>query len=250
MTILDVSNYDLTTFDAECMKYSGVTGVIIGCQRENAADIMATRCVVAGLPILGVYAFLYFGIDTLGQTQTAIDVALRHGVGRIWLDCESTGQYDAASGPTQRQDELAACCDLVSAAGLDPGIYTGGWWWPGNMDSAAFSHFPLWHSEYPNDGHAIPDVAYGGWTKVAVHQFTSTFWCCGRNRDANYTFEEEDDMTRDEVIALLAELGVAAPDIPTVARLNEFVTEAFTDAQTRKTIKGLKKSLHPDGVQP
>ncbi|MBI5289916.1 MAG: hypothetical protein HY873_13165 [Chloroflexi bacterium] len=248
MTVLDVSNYDLTTFDAECMKSAGVTAVIIGCQDEDAADVMANRCEAAGLPIIGVYAFLYFGLDTLGQTGAAIRVALRHSVGRVWLDCESTGEYDAASGPMQRQDELAACCDAVRAAGLSPGIYTGGWWWPGNMASEAFSHLPLWHSEYPNDGHAVPEVAYGGWSKVAIHQYTSQFWCCGRNRDANYVFEE-DEMTREQLLEILEELGVAGPGIPTVKRLDEFVTAAFTAAQQTRTVRGLKKALHPDGPQ-
>lgn len=204
MTVLDVSNYDLSTFDAECMKAEGVTGVIIGCQREQAADIIANRCVVAGLPILGMYAFLYFGIDTLGQTQTAIQMALDYDVKRVWLDCESTGEHDAASGPTQRQDELARCVEAVRDAGLEPGIYTGRWWWPGYMATEAFSHLPLWHSEYTVRFAPVPEVDYGGWTKVAIHQYTSQFWCCGRNRDANYVFEE-DDMTREQVLALLKE---------------------------------------------
>lgn len=60
---------------------------------------------------------------------------------------------------------------------------------------------------------------------------------------------EENDMTRDELLEILEELGVAGPGIPTVKRLDEFVTAAFVAAQGARTIKGLRKALHPDGPQ-
>lgn len=227
MTVLDVSNYDAETFDVACLKANGVTGIILGCQRESIAHEMAAKAVAGGLPILGTYAFLYFGIDTTGQTQAAIDVATAYGVPRVWLDCESTEANDAASGPPQRVRELRACVALVNGADLKAGIYTGKWWWPGNMATDEFAYLPLWHAEYPGDGHPIPVVDYGGWTGVAMHQYTSTLALCGRDRDANHVFEEEDMedtvlrealVKREQMRHAAAKIALDAsnPDLPTV----------------------------------
>ena len=227
MTVLDVSNYDATTFDPACMKAAGVTGVIIGCQRENLAWDMCVDAKAAELPVEGVYAFLYFGLDTLGQTQAAIRIALQFQVPIVWLDCESTGEHDNASGPSQRITELTNCIEAVQRAGLDVGIYTGRWWWPSYMgNTTVFSGLPLWHSEYGvGSAPAAPVrvVDYGGWAGVAIHQYTSQFWCCGRNRDANYVFME-DDMTEDRVREIIREeLGWGqAPPETTLAGLNRW----------------------------
>lgn len=199
MSVLDLSNYDADTLDVACMKGNGVTGVILGCQRPLVARQMADALVAGGMPIIGVYAFLYLGIDSEGQTANAIAVAREYGVKRVWLDVESTGENERAGmTPSQRVAEVQNCVAMVRNADLEPGIYTGRWYWvPKMADSKAFKDLPLWHSEYPNDRHEVRTVDYGGWTNVAIHQYASDIEVCGRVRDHNYVFEEE-EMTDEE----------------------------------------------------
>ena len=208
MTVLDLSNYDADTLDVACMKAAGVTGVILGCQRALVARQMADKLQAGGLPIIGVYAFLYLGIDSTGQAGNAIDIAHEYGVRRVWLDVESTGASERAGiTPAERIAEVANCVAMLRSAELEPGIYTGRWYWVPYMENTAmFSDLPLWHSEYPADGHEVRAVNYGGWTNVAIHQYTSTLPVCGRNRDANYVFVE-DDMADPRVDALIKAFG-------------------------------------------
>lgn len=200
--VIDISNYDMP-FDentANAFVVNGVDFIIIGGQRPGIAASQASACERAGLPILGFYAFLYFGIDTLGQTQAAIELAQQFDAGWVLLDCESIDSYDNAKTPEDRILELWQCVIAVTNAGLRPAIYTGGWWWPGYMGNTdQFKHLPLWHSAYPNDGGAVRKVGYGGWIDVALHQFTSERVLAGRVRDHNYLLDKqfigEDDMS-------------------------------------------------------
>lgn len=188
--ILDVSNYDFATFDADCLKAAGVTGIILGCQNPKVANAMGLRAQSAGIPIIGVYGFDYFGTPgNLGDIRDAITIAFRFGVRRVWIDCEADSGMVT---PAERVAEIHECVNAVKATGLEPGIYTGAWWWGPNTEySTEFADLPLWHSAYFDDGREVREVDYGGWTKVAIHQWTSTLSLCGRGRDANYVFEEE-----------------------------------------------------------
>lgn len=271
--VLDVSNYDWDTWDGLALKAEGVTGVILGCQREGIARIMADECVRVGIPLLGTYGFVYFAGDRyVGHEVTqACAVAHAYGLRRVWVDCEldaNQAGWGAATtpDPEQRVDQIIRAVDTVRRAGLEPGIYTGWWWWPNRTgNSTLFADLPLWHSDYGiNDGSRAPvkTVAYGGWIDVAIHQYTSTLQVAGRGRDANYVFEENDmaSLTDDDVRRIIREELHALhitdkPVAPTVSgatldSLDDFLTSAFKAAQTRKTIKGLKAALHPDGPQP
>ena len=198
MTVLDLSNYDANTFDPVCMKTAGVEGIILGCQRIGIAYSMAQKARDAGLPILGTYAYLYFAAAP-SATHDAIIVAKAYGVPRVWLDVEDTsGNLPPLA---DRIQEVANCVQAVEDAGLQGGIYTGGWYWPDKMgNTTEFARLPLWHSAYLN-GEGTPyevrTVNYGGWTDVAVHQWTSTLDVCGRKRDANHYYLEE-EMTPEE----------------------------------------------------
>jgi hypothetical protein len=209
-TWLDVSNYDASTFAPTCFLDHGIEGVIIGGQRPALADEMASKARAAGLPVRGFYAFLYFGWDWLNQTDAACQLTLRHGVRRVWLDCESS---PAGANPTeppgvtpaQRLAQLRQCVAHVESLGLSAGIYTAGWWWPGMMSgSVEFRHLPLWHAAYGLEGWPagpVRTVSYGGWSQVAIHQYTSRVELCGRERDHNYVFvdpDEEDEMAPEE----------------------------------------------------
>ena len=208
MTVLDISNYDWP-LNASCLKEEGVDRVIVGCQRAYIAEQQIGLLRGAGIVVTDLYAFLYFGFDPMAETEKAIGVAQRQGgIRTIWLDCESTGQYDRAGGPAQRVEELKGCVAAVENAGFRCGIYTGGWWWPtqqGMGESTTFSILPLWHSAYFDDEREVRQVNYGGWSKVAIHQYSSSIQVCGRERDHNHVFEQEEvDMALlDEVVAAL-----------------------------------------------
>lgn len=201
--VLDVSNYDESTFDAECMKADHVDAIILGCQREDVADRMAAKAKAAGLPIMATYAFLYFGLDTLGQTMAAVRISKKYGIPRVFMDCES-GQGTERDGITieERQAELRDCIHAVTTEGLSAGIYTGAYWWPAKMgNTTEWASLPLWHAAYYNDGSKQKAVNYGGWTECAIHQWTSTLNVCGRNRDANEVWDRslmEDELSAED----------------------------------------------------
>lgn len=219
MTVLDLSSYDLDTLNASCMKSAGVTGAILGVYSpENAPARMgqaADKLQSAGIDILGFYALIYFGsaFGVTRDTRWAIELAQRFGVERVWLDCETDGKdngfTDAVTPtPAERVQQIRLCVAMVESAGLKAGIYTGGWWWPGNTgNTTEFSRLPLWHAAYFATGTQIRTVDYGGWTDVAIHQYTSSLPICGRNRDANYVFMEEEELPDPRIDKLIAALG-------------------------------------------
>lgn len=190
---LDLSNYDWETFVPDCFAANGCEGVILGCQDPNIAWRMADGLRRARIPIIGVYGFDYFGTPgDLGDIWDAIAIALAYDIRRVWVDCEIDSY--AGSDPFERAAEIEECVQAIEAAGLSAGIYTGSWWWvPQVNNTEQFAHLPLWHSGYYDDGRAIRTVNYGGWTDVAVHQWTDRLPFCGRDtRDANFVFEELD----------------------------------------------------------
>ena len=205
VTLLDISNWQ-HPWPAARAKADGCSEVIVGCQREADAHAIINACVAADLPVVGLYAFLYWNVDTIDQTRTAIRVAKKTGQQMIWLDCENSEDADPNATPWQRQTQLAECVSAVQDAGLNCGIYTGGPFWMKEMGNTRdFSHLPLWYSNYGfrNDATQSPitKVSFGGWTDVAIHQYTSQFPCAGMLLDANYDFME-DEMTPEQLARL------------------------------------------------
>ncbi len=211
---LDSSNYDQATFNAQCFKDAGVTEVIVGCQDPVIArqQIAALRSV--GILVRRLYGFDYFTAGTgIGNGDIIDAILIAHEVGgieRIYVDCEIDNTPD---DPADRNAEVRACVADIEAAGFEASIYTAPWWWvPHHANTAEFSHLSLWFANYgANDGqlppiHELGFLSFGGWTQCDVHQYTSTLNICGRGRDANYVFEEE-DMADPRVDALIAAMG-------------------------------------------
>lgn len=205
---LDVSHWDYDTFDAECMANSGVKNLIIGTIYSNTADDMIYRAKRAGINVMGLYVFLYFGNgDHLARTDRAIVLAKKHGVPVIWLDVEADAEGTHLT-PQDRINELDACVKRVQVAGLKAGIYTGSWYWVPKMgNTSRFSHLPLWYSNYGvNDGKRapirnIPLRAFGGWTYCVIHQYWSTGGLCGReHRDWNYVWSDAPGLTKEDTM--------------------------------------------------
>ena len=201
--LIDISNWQ-HPFPAKAAAVDGVTEVIVGCQRPGIAKSMIADCKAAGISVIGVYAFLYWGTDTLGQTRAAINVAKEYGISRVWLDCENSDDESQNATPQSRISELLDCVSAVESEGLNAGIYTYGPWWRSSVaNTTRFKHLPLWFANYgPNGTPQVPieTVSFGGWTDVGIHQFTSVYPLpkAGMHVDANYKFMEEDDVTREE----------------------------------------------------
>jgi len=255
MLILDVSNYDESTFDPACMLSEHVDGVILGCQREDVADRMARMAAAAGLPIIATYAFLYFGQDTLGQTMAAVRISEKYGIPRVFLDCES-GEGTERPGITvaERQAELRDCIHAVETEGLAAGIYTGAFWWPSKMgNTTEWARLPLWHAAYYNDGSKQRSVAYGGWTECAIHQWTSTLDVCGRRRDANEVWDTsllEVGMTKDETQALIDQRLDATIGLTLLALMEQMVgiVPSTFDQTNQQRVDAIVAKLTAGGV--
>lgn len=227
--LIDISNWQ-HPFDAAAAKTDGVTQVIVGCQRPTLANSMIEGCRAAGINVIGVYAFLYWGTDTMGQTLSAIAVAKNYGIGTVWLDCEDSDDASKNATPQTRILELSACITAVENAGMKASIYAGGPFWRAAMaNTTRFKHLPLWYPNYgTNDAtlEPIKAVDFGGWTAVAIHQFTSEYLLptAGIRVDANYNFMEADEVTREEhdaILARIAQLEVQAWGESGVPRTNE-----------------------------
>jgi len=223
--VLDLSNYDHPA-DGACLAGAGVTGVILGAQIPSLSRQIATTCRANGIALLGTYAFLWDVETPEIRVRKAIDLALEFGMGTVWLDAEEGNNMPA--GFNERAAALVAGEQAITAAGLRAGVYTyEGFWREKMLNTAAFARLPLWHANFgANDGtmrSPIETVTYGGWAKVAIHQATSTLVVCGRGRDANYVFEE-DDMTPEQAreLRLLREDLTATTELLTDARNDIF----------------------------
>jgi len=248
---VDVSFWQGELSQAELSEWrrAGAEWAIVGYQQPHTADKHVDAFSAAGIPVIGVYAFIYFG-SSWGRTATlnAIAGAKRAGAERVWLDVEDT--ENPGLSPAERIAELRGLVLMVEAAGLEVGIYTGSWYWPyqmGNTD--AFSRLPLWYSNYSPPGRPIEQVNFGGWSDVAIHQFTSGPFASRDALDQNYLIDEQDlreDMTADEVREIVRETmrvelvnaGLVGPGLPTFARFYEAMlarleaaAEAFDPAE-------------------
>ena len=210
--VVDLSNYDMPTFDPACFYGAGVRRAIVGCQREPIARDMVERLLAADIAVPALYGFHYFGANggQAHEVTQAIGMAHDYGIPLVFVDCELDAQQAGwgEAPPTigQRVAQIAQSVERIQDAGLNAGIYTGAWWWkPQTANSLLFAHLPLWHSAYGKDSgplDPVTEVNYGGWSTVWAHQYTSTYELCGRGRDMNYLYQVEDAMTPAELARL------------------------------------------------
>jgi hypothetical protein len=263
MVTLDVSIYDYSTFDAPCLKANGVERLVVGSSSLAASAQMVKRGRDAGIIVTDLYAFIYYG---LGYESRDVDNCLQlaselGGITRIWLDCESGFSDDGVQNDTEapgisvqyRHMRTREQRFRVEAAGLECGIYTGQFWWPSNMgNTAEFSDLPLWLANYgsndPNNPRPpITEVNFGGWTTVAAHQYSSSIPVCGRGRDHNYWFEEEESplkLTEAQTENLLLRLFAGREFVETATR-EERLARAVAEldkAETSQSVNDVAQS--------
>jgi hypothetical protein len=208
--VLDISNHDYSTFNAECFRNNGVERVIVNAWDCRISEDMIRKCRAFGIASEDIYCFLYFGLPhERREVSNALALAKNlGGIKRIWLDVEATPPNEASDmTPQKRINVVAECAAEIERAGYGVGIYTGRWYWVPYMENTtAFSKYPLWLAYWgKNDGTQPPIkiVDFGGWQRVSVHQFTSRFALCGRYRDANYWMlneGKEEHMTPQEIV--------------------------------------------------
>lgn len=217
MTTNDLSNHDLSTFDPACMKAAGVDRVIVGCW-----DLAATLTIVAGCRDVGViaedlYAFLYFGHPwEQRESHNAKAVADQlGGIAGVWLDVEADPPHEAPGLTAEhRFDATWEARERAITHGADPGIYTGAYYWiPKMANTRIFADLgdPLWVANWgtndPNNPRPpLTSVNFGGWSRPAVHQYSSMIPVCGRRRDHNYWMHERGTPMTPEELARLERL--------------------------------------------
>lgn len=178
MKAVDLSNYD---YDVDindpdgwvpALQAAGVEAAIIGSQWMDKARWQLAKCKEYGLPVIGCYAEPDY--------DGAIELAQEAGAGIVPLAYET--------GSIQNHETLWAGVCAVRAAGLTPKIY-------GNMYDVSwaatdvrFHDIGLWFAGYFDDHHVITDLSW--WPEVWAHQYTSTEYIAGKNRDMSQVFEE------------------------------------------------------------
>lgn len=207
MSVLDISNHDYSTFAPQCFADNGVTRAIVGCWERELSEDMVRRNRAVGIASEDLYAYLYYGQPwERRELDNALSIAAElGGIERIWLDCEADPPNEAVGmTPGQRVARTMSAARTVELAGIEADIYTYEPYWLTKMaNTTAFSDRKLWLANYGWNDPAAPrppitTVNFGGWATVSAHQYSSTIWLCGRRRDHNYWFLEEDDEMSEE----------------------------------------------------
>lgn len=144
---------------------------------DQVASARAAGCTV------GAYLWAYRSFDPRKSVRDALAVAKQCGMDPppiLWIDCELYKVGNSVEDPGPDADWLRQAIDECRQQGVQPGIYTGGWWWKGYMgDTQEFGDVPLWAAEY--QGAAVPSAVtlFGGWKQAHGKQWSGT----GLDRD-------------------------------------------------------------------
>lgn len=268
--VLDLSNYDADTFNAKAFYAAGVRRAIVGSQQPTVCGPMVDGLRSEGIEVIATYDLPYFGSDdtTLTPANRLATFATQYKIPLAFADAEidanqtNVSQWQSVPTPTvsQRQDEFRAFVNIVKGA-IPFGVYTNGAWWNPNMGgSTEWAASPLWLATWGAGGAAtgpIETVAFGGWTKPMLHQYTSTFAINGRARDMSYLFQaivKENEVTQEDFDKMLA----ASPAMQQVAELNAAIVRRLdliavasgTDAQGYANMNAAHDDLKAKGLVP
>lgn len=204
--VLDLSNHDLSTLDPACFRAAGISRAIIGCWDAPITIQIVQRLRAVGIIVEDLYCEVYNGLSyELREGHNAITVSRAvGGIERVWIAQEVDAQFEAPGQTPASRLAATARMDALLRASSEfeelPGIYTYDFYWRNKVGNAlVYAGRRLWNSRPgTNDpNNPIPPiraVSYGGWTECDIHQYSSTIWLCGRVRDHNYWFIEDDEM--------------------------------------------------------
>lgn len=241
MKISDISNYD---YDHDIgnpdgwvqgFKDAGVEGFIVGSQWMSKALWQVQRILAAGMPVIATYAE--------PNVDTAITLAQVAGADTVCLVYEPGG--------IQSHDDLYAGVVAVRAAGMQPVLY-------GNMydifwaaSDERFHDLPLWFASYFNDRHILSSVDF--WPVLWGHQYTSTEFIAGRNRDLSEVYDVGMTAAQEERLARCERVLADWSGVGEVERLDSLEVSLFksignlNDAVT-DVVKAIQNLKPHDGV--
>ncbi len=192
--------------------------------------------------IRGAYQYFRPGNDVNEQAQTVVDKVGKLGPGDlpVTIDVEATD----GQSPTTIVNKITTWMEIVEAGtGKKPIIYTGKYFWQDNVQSGAFSDYPLWHAQYPNAclPPAMPPPSCGcaniadQWSTWTMWQYTSTGSIpgIGTNVDKNVFMGTEADL-----IAFANQGGYGATVVSVDAPATVLAGEAFTARVTVENTGG------------
>ncbi len=164
----------------------GIRFVVVGCQRDSAAHGQLQALIADGRFELEAYQYYYWDGSEVERTQRATRIMANFGLKRLWIDVE---EARGAAAQEQVCQTIRNAVAATRAAGMEPGIYSGGWCYPDlTGNTKEFADLPLWTAAYPPDKQP-PDFAtfrpYGGWARPSIWQYTGSSDLCGINVDLN-----------------------------------------------------------------
>lgn len=169
---IDVS-YWQSNIDWAKVKASGKKFAIMRANHALAADTKFdynwAQCHAQGLHC-GAYCYFEPAMDVNQQADLLLAKIGKLQPGDISpvIDVEATGGL----GPAAVAAAVGKWIERVEkATGRKPIIYSGGYFWEGNVKSNAFVSYPLWHPQYCSN--CCPNIA-SPWTKWYFWQYSST----------------------------------------------------------------------------
>lgn len=212
--MLPLKGVDISTFngsvDIEALKKE-VGFVIIRCgygsdyssQDDDRYAENLAKCKAAGMPY-GVYLYSYARDTAMALSEARHTLRLLEGADPsygVWYDIED---QTLPSGEALIQNCLTYC-RAIEEAGYYCGIYASLYFWNNKLNDGRLDMYDKWVAQWASsNSYAKP---YGIW------QYTDSGVINGRQFDMNLAYkdypaitgskEEEIDMTKDEVIALI-----------------------------------------------
>lgn len=128
----------------------------------------------------GVYQFFSADQDPIAQANLVLDALTTQGAGDLMpvLDVEWTDGQTPQTIASKVGQWLA---HMENALGVKPLIYTGSYWWEANVNSSAYSDYPLWT---PHWGVTCPSIA-SQWDGWLFWQYSATGSVAGISGDVD-----------------------------------------------------------------
>lgn len=148
--VIDVSSYQ-GKVDWNKVKQSGVDGAILKIIRKDLSPDKQFEnnwngCVSANLPIVGVYNYSYATTVAKSETDAKTVVTTLNGrKTKVWLDVEDTCQTKLGKTLV---DIINAYANVITANGLEFGVYTGKDFYKSYIKKYGGVSYPLWIARY------------------------------------------------------------------------------------------------------
>jgi len=185
---LDVA-VPVTASQLQCIKQT-MDYIIVRCFRSTGTPDQNCPATMQAAQAAGlstdIYFFPKFGVDPAAQVSTAASFFSSKGVtfGMIWFDVEQPPNWGTCAA---NQVFLTGLVNAAQGRGWKVGLYASSFFWTSMMCGVTtFSALPLWYPHYDQVPSFSDFKPFGGWTKPAIKQYSSTTPCCGVNCDRNF----------------------------------------------------------------